>query len=155
MKRAKVLLIIVFVIFLAFILYPRKFDNILDIQKNKIYRIKIDYDLLALSNSNEADSIIVIDDKDTILKITSVFGDYKYLRKILPIMHKPISTPFEKIHFRFFFYDDVMDMLTINEQGEIVIYTAQKGTKTYRIIGNKMKLFNDIKLLLGLKSIHE
>jgi hypothetical protein len=159
MKRisvAIVLVIIVFIILMAFFLYPRELESILDIQQNNIYQLKIDYDLLALGNNNEANSIIVIDDKDTIIKIISILKDYKYSKKYFLIEPKPKSTPYEKIHFRIFYNDFVkVDMLTINEQGEIKIFTTQKGARTYKVIGSNIKLFDEIKSLLGLTSLFE
>lgn len=156
MKRISVvivLLIVVLAIVTVFYLYPWELEKILNIQQDKIYQLKIDYDLLTLSNGNEDNLPIVIDDKDKIIEIINIFRNHKYLKKFLINEPKPKSSSYEKIHFRIFHDDPIkVDMLTINEQGEIIIYTSQKGTRTYRITGNKTKVFNEIKTLFGLTS---
>ena len=159
MKRISVvivLLIVVFAIVTVFYLYPWELEKILNIQQDKIYQLKIDYDLLTLSNGNEDNLPIVIDDKDEIIKIINIFRNYKYLKKFFITEPKPKSSSYEKIHLHIFHDAPInVDMLTINEQCEIIIYTAQKGTRTYKITGNKKKLFDEIKSLFGLASLSE
>lgn len=131
--------IVVLILVFGILKYPREIDDIANFRPGNIEVINASYDLLQL-DEDMYNKELTISDKKIILSVINMLKECKYSKK-LQLITAHTSTTYAKIYLRFK-YDKRYDLITITEQGEMILH--RDGEKTYKIIGDTGELIKNL-----------